>query len=111
MMPRFLLTLGVAIGLIGCQTMPNHTNLPTPSYDTPTSQPAIDPVPDRMEKPRVLCTMQYDPVCATIDTKGIIYQKTFGNACTANNADGRVVSITKGACDSTSALRIKTVNN
>lgn len=36
-----------------------------------------------------VCTMQYDPVCGCDN-------KTYGNACVANNAG--VTSFTKGAC-------------
>ena len=49
------------------------------------------PCPDK--RPEV-CTMQYDPVCATLTDK---MQKTFSNACTAC-AEEQVTGYIKGSC-------------
>lgn len=46
-----------------------------------------------------ICTMQYDPVCATIEENGRTRQQTFGNSCTVCTENGRIVHTRKGACE------------
>lgn len=49
---------------------------------------------------RRMCTMQYEPVCATIQENGRTREQTFGNRCTV--CGGGIVSVRQGACGSTS---------
>ncbi|UOO81930.1 hypothetical protein LVJ83_00155 [Uruburuella testudinis] len=50
---------------------------------------------------RRICTMEYDPVCAVIETGGLVREHTFGNRCSVCGGGGRVLSVRKGACGST----------
>lgn len=72
-------------GLLACQFgQPNVAQepLPLPKKNADTT----------------FCTMQYDPVCATIKTNGNTLQKTFSNQCVLNSASVQVMSVTKGEC-------------
>jgi hypothetical protein len=97
--PRLFLALALAL-LAGCagtpvaETPPPSTPAPAPIVDT--ACPATRPE---------MCTMEYNPVCATRDT-GIrcitapcpsSERKTYSTACTAC-ADHQVSGWTKGAC-------------
>lgn len=73
--------------LVACQSAPQVT------------APVIKaPIPNG-DKPSMICTMQYDPVCVKTMTNSIISYQTFSNACMASNSVN-AISITKGACGS-----------
>lgn len=44
------------------------------------------------------CTMEYKPVCATIDYNGKQVQHTFGNRCAVCSDIGKVVVVSSGTC-------------
>ena len=71
--------------LMACQS--------TQPMPTPTPQPAIG----QIEKPVMMCTMQYDPVCVKTMNQGVVSYQTYGNACMASHSVNPI-SVTKGAC-------------
>lgn len=103
-MKNLTLLLLAAFTFSGCQTpstSPTPTAPITANPETPDSQ---TPPSFRQcgKKPAgtIMCTMQYDPVCAKVNNNGVISYKTFGNACSACNGEDNVISTTKGACGS-----------
>ena len=74
---RAVLLVAVLFFVAGCQTQPASTLY--------TQCPA--------ERPQV-CTMEYNPVCATVKSVG---QKTYSSACNAC-ADDQVTQYLGGAC-------------
>lgn len=84
-MNRFLLSILLpALGLAAC-----HKPALPPAPASPLSNHCA---------PRA-CTMQYDPVCATIKHNGIEHQQTFSNTCMVCTDAGSISAIRKGACD------------
>jgi hypothetical protein len=59
-----------------------------PVAETVDEIPCLDPRPQ-------VCTMEYDPVCATLDSDD---SKTYANACDAC-ADPAVVAYLPGSCE------------
>lgn len=47
-----------------------------------------------------MCTMQYQPVCATIRKNGQTIERTFGNRCSVCSGGGEILSVLPGACGS-----------
>ena len=89
-MLKFFTPLCFSLSLFGCQAV------------SPAQQP-LQPMPQPIKKPEVMCTMQYDPVCVKTINNGIVRYQTYGNACMANNgvnAMDKTMSVTKGACGS-----------
>ncbi|MGB5275568.1 MAG: hypothetical protein WBO73_14365 [Gammaproteobacteria bacterium] len=62
-----------------------------------TSKTTDDLIPCTEPRPEV-CTMDYNPVCATRQLSGIERWKTYSNACTACS-DVTVIGYRKGACN------------
>lgn len=83
-MNKILPTLCAALLLAACQS-------PQPAADTQTSDAA-------QSCHRRMCTMQYEPVCATIDYNGQLKQHTFGNSCAVCSDLGKIVAVKKGSC-------------
>ncbi|AWY19704.1 hypothetical protein LP123_03790 [Moraxella bovis] len=79
---------------------------------TPTATPA-EPIatdiaePDSSTLPKLAmptkhCTMEYMPVCATLEQNGQQFTKTFGNRCSAHSFIDEgvtVVDVRDGDCD------------
>ena len=89
-MLKFFTPLCFSLSLFGCQAV------------SPAQQP-LQPMPQPIKKPEMMCTMQYDPVCVKTINNGIVRYQTYGNACMANNgvnAMDKTMSVTKGACGS-----------
>lgn len=60
------------------------------------------PVPQPIDNGKCgqrICTMQYDPVCATIETNGRRHKQTFGNNCAVCVDHGHIVRTRQGACE------------
>ena len=92
--------LSAALLLAACQSSTpaapdsNQPNLNQPNLNQPISRQIGSQCGRRM------CTMQYEPVCATIQENGRTREQTFGNRCTV--CGGGIVSVRQGACGSTS---------
>lgn len=78
---------GVCLTVMTACQAPQTIQVPSPSA------PIIN-----NDKPIMMCTMQYDPVCVKTVNQGIISYQTYSNACMAGNATN-VVSMDKGACE------------
>ncbi|RPD86626.1 hypothetical protein EGK75_07325 [Neisseria weixii] len=65
----------------------------TPSVPTP-AKPAIQTASCK----KSICTREYAPVCATIQTDGRTVRQTFGNRCSVCSDSGKILKLEKGAC-------------
>lgn len=79
----FLAILLPALGLAACHK-PVSPQTPAPAIGNNCA-------------PRT-CTMQYDPVCATIKHNGIEHEQTFSNTCMVCTQVGSISAIRQGAC-------------
>lgn len=89
-MLKFFTPLCFSLSLFGCQAV-------SPAQQKPPTYASAH------QKPEMMCTMQYDPVCVKTINNGIVRYQTYGNACMANNsvnAPNNAISIIKGACGS-----------
>lgn len=88
-MRYFILTCALALTACTAPNTADNTNTPT------TSKPTLD-----VEQP--VCTMEYMPVCATLEQNGQQFTKTFGNRCSAHtfiDEGVTVVDVRDGDCD------------
>lgn len=76
--------------LMACQS-----TLPLPA--SALQVPALQAPSVQIEKPAMMCTMQYDPVCVKTMNQGVVSYQTYGNACMASHSVNPI-SVTKGAC-------------
>lgn len=56
----------------------------------------------KLAMPTKHCTMEYMPVCATLEQNGQQFTKTFGNRCSAHSfipQDTKVINVDNGACE------------
>ncbi|OPH38973.1 hypothetical protein [Moraxella equi] len=88
-MRYFILTCALALTACTAPNTADNTNTPT------TPKPTLD-----VEQP--VCTMEYMPVCATLEQNGQQFTKTFGNRCSAHSfipKDTKVIKVDNGACE------------
>ncbi|OPH38974.1 hypothetical protein [Moraxella equi] len=98
---HLILALGMVLSITACST-PS-----TSSVSTTISQPTHDDTPfnhgmPKLKKPIRHCTMEYMPVCATLEQNGQQFTKTFGNRCSAHtfiDEGVTVVDVRDGDCD------------
>ncbi len=64
----------------------------------PATQPQPHPALSRCGQR--ICTMQYEPVCATIVENGRTREQTFSNSCMVCTDFGKITATRKGACES-----------
>ncbi|STZ63590.1 Uncharacterised protein [Moraxella lacunata] len=82
------LALPCLLLLTACSTAQTEPN------DTPPVRPILNNQP--------VCTMEYMPVCATLEQNGQQFTKTFGNRCSAHSfipKDIKVIKVDDGACE------------
>lgn len=86
----YILCLAAA-GSVAAESRPRSPLLKQPKSE-------LDfPLQDNRCKQRI-CTMQYEPVCATIEVGGRTYRQTFSNSCMVCSSRGIITKIRKGAC-------------
>ncbi|MBE9577674.1 MULTISPECIES: hypothetical protein [Moraxella] len=84
--------------LTACAT---PTATPTEPIATDTAEPDSSTLP-KLAMPIRHCTMEYIPVCATLEQNGQRFEKTFGNRCAAHTFipdDTKVIDVRDGDCD------------
>ncbi|NUQ77386.1 MAG: hypothetical protein HUU21_27940 [Polyangiaceae bacterium] len=116
LLPRFLLVAGLAVAALGCGSQSKEPPAPNGSAgDAKTETPPPAPTTEgtggiqcsEESRKAEMCTQQYDPVCADVDT-GVrcvtapcpqaSERKTFSNACVACQ-EPKVIGYRKGSCE------------
>ncbi|MDO5638907.1 MAG: hypothetical protein Q4G28_03475 [Neisseria sp.] len=87
-MKTLLSALPLSLLLAACQS-----GAPAQTPAEPTPHPALSRCGQR------ICTMQYEPVCATIVENGRSREQTFGNSCMVCSDSGKITATRKGACE------------
>ena len=101
-MNKTLSALAAALMLAACQSAPAPNAAAAPP--APVTAPAMAEVAGSKQTcSRRACTMEYEPVCATIAYNGELRRHTFGNRCAVCSDLGRVVRVEAGSCGSLSA--------
>lgn len=98
-MNKILTTLAAALMLAACQSAPAPgaaESAPQPKV----AAPAVAEIAVKQGCSRRACTMEYEPVCATISYNGELHRHTFGNRCAVCSDLGRVVKVEAGSCRS-----------
>lgn len=89
-MNKILTTLAAALMLAACQSAPQPN----------VAAPAVAEIAGKQGCSRRACTMEYEPVCATISYNGELSRHTFGNRCAVCSDLGKVVKVEAGSCRS-----------
>lgn len=98
-MNKILTTLAAALMLAACQSAPAPSAAAS-APSAPVTAPAVAEIAGKQGCSRRACTMEYEPVCATISYNGELSRHTFGNRCAVCSDLGKVLKVEAGSCRS-----------